>query len=122
MSVVHDVQKMTSWSRGPLRLTLALAVLLLSVSAHAQGKSPSEQRGLRLAMTYCSGCHSIDKVTESPLKAAPAFRTFHNKYPVESLEEALGEGIVTGHPTMPEFRLDADQVNDFIAFLKTLER
>jgi hypothetical protein len=46
----------------------------------------------------------------------------HDKYPLESLEEALGEGIVTGHPTMPEFRLDADQVNDFIAFLRTLER
>jgi mono/diheme cytochrome c family protein len=116
------MQKMMSWSRGPLRLTLALATLLSSVSAHAQAMSPSEQRGLRLAITYCSGCHSIDKVTESPLKAAPTFRTLHNKYPVESLEEALGEGIVTGHPTMPEFRLDADQVNDFIAFLKTLER
>jgi hypothetical protein len=38
------------------------------------------------------------------------------------LEEALAEGIVTGHPTMPEFRFDSDQVGDFMAFLKTLER
>ena len=38
------------------------------------------------------------------------------------LQEALGEGIVTGHPTMPEFRLDPDQVGDFIEFLKSLER
>jgi mono/diheme cytochrome c family protein len=122
MSVVHDMKKMMSWSRASLRLTLFLGILLLPVSAHAQARSPAEQRGHRLAMTYCSGCHSIDKVTESPLKVAPAFRTLHDKYPLESLEEALGEGIVTGHPTMPEFRLDADQVNDFIAFLRTLER
>jgi cytochrome c len=28
---------------------------------------------------------------------------------------------VTGHPTMPEFRLDPDQIGDLIAFLKSLE-
>jgi len=33
----------------------------------------------------------------------------------------LAEGIVTGHPSMPEFRFDADQVGDFIAYLKALE-
>jgi hypothetical protein len=40
---------------------------------------------------------------------------------VESLEEALAEGIMTGHPSMPEFRLDPGQIADFISFLKTLE-
>jgi hypothetical protein len=38
------------------------------------------------------------------------------------LEEALAEGITTGHPTMPEFRLDRAQINDLIAYLKMLER
>jgi hypothetical protein len=33
----------------------------------------------------------------------------------------LAEGIRTGHPTMPEFRFDPDQVRDLVAFLKTLE-
>jgi hypothetical protein len=37
------------------------------------------------------------------------------------LQESLAEGIVTGHPTMPQFSFDGDQVGDFIAFLKTLE-
>jgi mono/diheme cytochrome c family protein len=40
---------------------------------------------------------------------------------VESLAESLAEGIVTGHPTMPEFTLDAAQVNDLLAYLKGLE-
>ncbi len=35
--------------------------------------------------------------------------------------EALAEGIVTGHPTMPEFRLEPDQIHDLLSFLKTLE-
>ena len=75
-----------------------------------------------IAKTYCARCHSIDKVTPSPLAIAPPFRTLHKKYPVENLEEALAEGISTGHPTMPEFRFDPGQVSDFISFLKSLER
>ena len=36
-------------------------------------------------------------------------------------EEPLAEGIITGHPTMPEFRFDPGQVGDIIAYLKSLE-
>jgi len=74
-----------------------------------------------LAQTYCAKCHAIDKVSPSPLKIAPPFRKLHERYPVETLQEALSEGIITGHPTMPQFSFDADQIGDFIAFLKTLE-
>ena len=71
--------------------------------------------------THCARCHSIDKVSPSPLVIAPPFRTLHERYPVESLQESLAEGIVTGHPTMPEFQLDPGQVADVIAYLKSLE-
>jgi len=47
--------------------------------------------------------------------------TLHKRYPVETLEDALGEGLSTGHPRMPEFRLDPGEVGDFISFLKSLE-
>ncbi len=83
--------------------------------------SPAEQRGMTFAATNCAGCHSIDRVTRSPLRIAPPFRTLHERYRVEALAEAFAEGIVTGHPTMPEFRLDPDQINDLLAYLKTLE-
>jgi mono/diheme cytochrome c family protein len=33
----------------------------------------------------------------------------------------VSEGIMTTHPTMPQFRLDADQVADVVAYLQTLE-
>lgn len=99
-------------------LAASLAWCLGVVSVEAA----SEQRGFVLARVHCSQCHALDKFSESPLKIAPPFRTLHQKYPVENLEEALAEGISTGHPTMPEFRLEVDQIADFIAFLKTLER
>jgi cytochrome c len=97
------------------------ALVVASASADAQGLSPSEQRGRTIARTYCARCHSIDKASESPLKIAPPFRTLHERYPVTNLEEPLAEGIVTGHPSMPEFRFEPDQIHDFIQFLKTLE-
>jgi len=101
---------------------MALAIWnLICSSAYAQ-MDPRQQRGFILAKTNCARCHSIDKVSASPLKPAPPFRELHNRYPVESLEEALGEGIVTGHPSMPEFKLDPGQVGDLISYLKWLER
>lgn len=106
-------------------ILVLIAVVTLSaawpLSAEAQ-RSPVEQRGFAFAKANCAHCHSIDKVSLSPLAIAPPFRYLHHQYPVENLEEALAEGIVTGHPTMPEFQLEADQAQDLIAFLKSLER
>lgn len=100
---------------------LAVVFLLLAVNAPALAQNFAAQRGQAFANANCARCHSIDKLTDSPLKAAPPFRALHKRYPVESLEETLGEGIVTGHPSMPEFQLGPAQVGDLIAFLKTLE-
>jgi len=107
------------------RLRQVIIGSLLAVPVAVCGGDPSRasspEQGKRLALTHCARCHSIDKVSQSPLKIAPPFRTLHERYPVDTLQEALAEGIVTGHPSMPEFRFDAAQVGDFIAYLKTLE-
>jgi cytochrome c len=102
-----------------------IAAALFAVAAgpcRAQPLSPSAQRGKTFVQTHCAQCHAVGLVGASPLALAPPFRTLHKRYPVESLEESLAEGIVTGHPTMPEFRLDSDRIAGVIAYLKTLER
>ena len=104
-----------------LRLGLYQTLVTLTLITPALAMSPAEQRGKAYALTNCARCHSIDRVTQSPLKIAPPFRTLHLRYPVETLGEALAEGIVTGHPTMPEFQLDPDQIHDLLSYLKTLE-
>ena len=104
------------------RMAYAAGIILAIVNPAFAQSSPAEQRGLAFVRANCARCHSVDKVTESPLSVAPPFRTLHRRYPVEDLAESLGEGIRTGHPTMPEFRLDPGQVGDVIAYLKTLER
>jgi cytochrome c len=106
----------------PQWAAMVVGVLALCAGAPALAQqSPAEQRGLTFVRANCARCHSIDKVSESTLPIAPPFRTLHLKYPIESLQRPLSEGIIAGHPTMPQFRLDADQVTDVIAYLKTLQ-
>ena len=107
-------------SRWPAILLGAIACCLTGQSALAQ-QSPQAQRGLTILRAHCEQCHAIDKVSDSSLAIAPPFRTLHSKYPIESLERPLTEGIIAGHPTMPQFRFERDQVVDIIAYLKTLE-
>jgi mono/diheme cytochrome c family protein len=100
----------------------AIFVALAPLQARSQETlSPAAQRGLVIVRTNCSRCHATGKIGDSPLPIAPPFRTLHERYPVEDLQEPLAEGIVTGHPTMPEFRFDPGQVGDIIAYLKSLE-
>lgn len=103
----------------PRHWQLVLVFALLAQPSVAQ--DPRAQRGQTFALTNCAGCHAVGRVGNSPLAIAPPFRTLHSRYPVEDLAEALAEGITTGHPSMPEFRLDAAQIGDLIAYLKTLE-
>lgn len=103
------------------RMVLALAILGWSAGiAAAQGARAD--RGQALARANCARCHAIGMTGESRLPAAPAFRDLHRRYPVEQLAEAFAEGISTGHGAMPEFQLAPAQINDLIAYLKTLER
>jgi cytochrome c len=105
-----------------IRAVLAATVLSAAFTGAAvPADAASPQQGKRLALLYCSRCHSIDKVSPSPLSIAPPFRTLHERYPIDTLQEALAEGIITGHPSMPEFRFEGDQIDDLLAYLKTLE-
>src|SRR5687768_15351027 len=105
-SIIHLPSKPAAMISG--RLIAALAVCMLCVS-EAGAQTPAAQRGLNFVRIHCAQCHAIDKSSPSPLRDAPPFRTLHRRYPVESLQEAFAEGIVTGHPSMPEFRLDPGQ-------------
>lgn len=100
---------------------LRQAVVALMLVSPAMAASSPEQRGKVFARTHCGRCHAIGRADRSPFEPAPPFRTLHLRYPIESLGEALAEGIATGHPAMPEFELSPDQIHDLLSFLKSLE-
>lgn len=118
------MQRIVQLCAGVASFINVAAILLVAMASPAKTEplSPAAQRGAVLLRADCARCHAVGRVGASPLKIAPPFRTLHERYPVEDLEEPLAEGIITGHPTMPEFRFDPGQVGDIIAYLKSLER
>jgi cytochrome c len=103
------------------QVLLLTFTLFFIASTPAEAVSPQEKRGKILALYNCSKCHSIDKVSPSPIKIAPPFRTLHTRYPIEVLANTLAEGNSAGHPRMPPFHLGPNQIADLLAYLKTLE-
>lgn len=120
-AVVGHGDNEMSKSRRTAFLCSVLAILHVTTGTSAWSDAQSVRRGKAFARANCSYCHSIDKVSRSPRREAPPFRTLHRQYPVETLADVLAEGISVTHPRMPEFQLEPGEVRDFISFLKSLE-
>jgi mono/diheme cytochrome c family protein len=98
---------------------LVLGGLLGATSASVSAATPD--RGETLVRRHCGGCHAVSSTGDSRVPAAPRFRELHKRYDPEVLAEALAEGILTGHPLMPEFRFEPDDVQAIIIYLKSLQ-
>ncbi len=103
-------------------VALAAGAALAAASAAGGGAhAASVSHGRQLAQRNCGMCHAIGPTGESRHKAAPPFRTLSQRYPIEMLAEALAEGMLTGHPDMPEFRFDPPEIQDLIAYIKSVQ-
>jgi mono/diheme cytochrome c family protein len=98
----------------------AFAVLLAWLAPFAFAQRTPE-RGEALLSEHCAMCHAIGRVGTSPHATAPAFRILGRRYPIESLEEALGEGLLSGHPDMPEFAFGPSDVGAIIRYLQSIQ-
>jgi cytochrome c len=114
----------------PLRESLAATILslaLASVAASAARAEPAREdlnqreQGANLVNRNCGACHATGRSDSSPLAQAPAFRDLHQRYSIEALGEALAEGMLTGHPSMPEFRFAPSEVAAIITYLQSIQ-
>ena len=104
-----------------MRLLILELCMVFAVSAASAQDAAVLMRGEALLTVACSRCHATARTGESRHPQAPLFRTLAKRYPIESLEEALGEGILSGHPDMPEFKFESDDVGAIIAYLKSVQ-
>jgi len=105
---------------------LFAAVVLFGISACASTQAPERSsalidQGRRLTELHCARCHAVGVSGESPLSEAPAFRTLSQRHPVNQLEEAFAEGVLVGHPAMPEFRFEPEQIDALTAYLESIQ-
>lgn len=102
---------------APLLLSLAITACATE-SPHPQA---SIERGGQLVATHCSSCHAVGATGESPAPEAPPFRYLSRNYRVASLEEALAEGITVGHPAMPQFQFETEDVSAIVQYLQSIQ-
>ena len=119
LAVRHPL--MPDWEvTEPQAEELAAFVLSLGPGGTKATDNPASQ-GFDLVRANCARCHAIDESSLSPEPKAPPFRDVMKKYDPAALEEALAEGIVTGHENMPEFAFDPEAVTAIVAYLGTLK-
>lgn len=109
----------------PVRRTLLAALVLAGLALPQTIAAESDRRlareGHALAVQRCGTCHATEETGASPHPLAPPFRTLGYRYPVETLDEALAEGISVGHPDMPSDPWEPADIERFIAYLKSIE-
>lgn len=98
-----------------LRALLTLALLVTASDAFAS------ERGEELIRRHCGGCHAVGMRDKSIEPAAPPLRDLNRRYEPEMLGEALGEGLLSGHPLMPEFRFEPEDVEAILQYLKSIQ-
>ena len=100
-------------------LALAGGLVLNVASAGAEESSPVE-KGKELAERLCVKCHAVGRDGDSPMAEAPPFRIMAQKWPVDSLAEAFAEGIVVGHPAMPVFTFEPNDIRNLLTYMDSL--
>lgn len=74
-----------------------------------------------MARRLCADCHAVGRFDHSAHTDAPPFRNLSDLYPVEDLAESMVEGLMTGHPDMPEYKFTPQGAADFIAYLESIQ-
>jgi mono/diheme cytochrome c family protein len=106
----------------PIARLLLIVLLGLTGASRATAQDSSDrERGHSLVAAHCSRCHAIARTGTSPHRDAPPFRTLGQKYPVDWLGEALGEGLSTGHPDMPEFVFKPQEIKAILTYLQSIQ-
>jgi cytochrome c len=102
-------------------LLLILTITGTLAGASSAGAQTAERRGQMLVTRHCASCHAVGVSGASKEPAAPPFREIGRRYDPEQLQEALAEGLLTGHPMMPEFRFPPRDGQAIIRYLKSIQ-
>ncbi len=101
--------------------TLLGVAMLTGLLAASDAQAASVQAGRRLVERRCAMCHAVGVEGESPNPRSPTLRDLYRRYPMSRVEEALREGMLAGHRSMPRMRFSDRQIDDLVAYLRSIQ-
>jgi cytochrome c len=107
--------------RRPVPVLAVLACLAVASAALGQNGAARLKRAALLLERHCGACHAVGRTGASKRHLAVPLRELGRHYAVDSLQEALAEGLISGHPDMPEFKFGPDDVGAIIDYLKSIQ-
>jgi cytochrome c len=102
-------------------MTLLTAALLTSQIPGMCQAETAQERGKVIATGLCSRCHAIETSGDSPLPAAPRFRSLDERTDLSKLSQRIRGGLLTGHEDMPMFRFDRDDADSMVAYIRSIQ-
>src|SRR5262249_5691458 len=103
---------------GTFRAAL-IAVALMEFMAVGVTWAQDADNGHRIAERWCSSCHAVDKHAANPTPA-PAFADIAARHPND--EKWLRAWLMTPHPSMPDLNLSRREIEDLVAYLRSVRR
>ena len=107
-------------SRARHQFTVAFAILAVCATSADAQRSP-EDRGEDLMSRHCAMCHAIGRSGTSPDSKVPPLRTLAQRGLLDSLEMSLGKGSLSGHPQMPAFSFQQQDVSAILLYLRSIQ-
>jgi cytochrome c len=104
-----------------LKSGMLTAVLFLAALPVLAAEEDLTQKGEAILSEHCARCHAIGTSGESPNEEAPPLRVLSENYPVDDLAESLAEGIMSGHPDMPVFVFEPQEVEAILVYLRSIQ-
>jgi mono/diheme cytochrome c family protein len=98
-------------------LLLSIALTLIAESEIAKADA---RRGRALAEQWCSQCHAVSSNQAAGDPAAPDFADIAAE--PSATAYALRVFLRTPHATMPNFILDAGDIDDIVGYIVSLRR
>ena len=105
----------------PRIITVVTIALVMSLTSGVSQAESAQERGNVIAQGLCSRCHAIETTGDSPLSAAPRFRSLEARTDLSKLAGRIRGGLLTGHEDMPMFRFDRDDADAMVAYIRSIQ-
>ncbi len=104
-----------STPRTVSRLAVMAALLVLAATG---GAKAADSRGRILSQQWCAQCHAVGPNQSSANADAPSFSAIAVE--PSATEYSLRTFLRVPHPTMPNFVLKPDDIDDIVGYIRSL--